>query len=558
MILVQERFGTVLIPYGINIGNMLFEIFNSIGMVFLPFVYVIIVAYSTAKAQGLDEGSPAVLAIKLLEKSFYSMFAVMLLFAIPMERSNNQVSFKTHLCGASERSAFHAVLGNDDAVITAISNTQIGNPILPVGIGLINNMSVGIAETISSRVTCAPEIKALEAQLDEDLIDIGDAKLISNLKSFNEQCYVPALNRIREAKLRGDLALANPYREDYNYFFGFNTSAAYRAAESTSTRSELTMQISHLTYYPPVKNRYKPENFQESRSDWIRWGFNTQNLTIPCEDASQDYKDELLVFVRQNLSDEVEQSHKFRSLLPNAQGLNTTLNDVEEYYINQAFLDAVTGKKSIVEPSPDRPITGKAKESFSIAKFASDAFGMFFSTETYRNLAISAGVGLEKRNLAAQRVNMYATIPLITSMLLAIIYAASPIVVILSGYSWKFVFNIGFTIFYLAMVPAILNVSYVVSGILIILRQSFFASSTLWWQGEQAFLIMTELVPVIFLLGWTAACVIAGLNLGPFISTFFLGMAASAAKAGWQLTDSALNLARGAGKGAGKGSKRQM
>lgn len=558
MILVQERFGTVLIPYGINIGNMLFEIFNSIGMVFLPFVYVIIVAYSTAKAQGLDEGSPAVLAIKLLEKSFYSMFAVMLLFAIPIGTSSTQISFKTHLCGASERSAFHAVLGNDDAVITAISNTQIGNPILPVGIGLINNMSVGIAETISSRVTCAPEIKALEAQLDEDLIDIGDAKLISNLKSFNEQCYVPALNRIREAKLRGDLALANPYREDYNYFFGFNTSAAYRAAESTSTRSELTMQISHLIYYPPVKNRYKPENFQESRSDWIRWGFNTQNLTIPCEDASQDYKDELLVFVRQNLSDEVEQSHKFRSLLPNAQGLNTTLNDVENYYINQAFLDAVTGKKSIIEPSPDRPITGKAKESFSVAKFASDAFGMFFSTETYRNLAISAGVGLEKRNLAAQRVNMYATIPLITSMLLAIIYAASPIVVILSGYSWKFVFNIGFTIFYLAMVPAILNVSYVVSGVLIILRHSFFASSTLWWQGEQAFLIMTELVPVIFLLGWTAACVIAGLNLGPFISTFFLGMAASAAKAGWQLTDSALNLARGAGKGAGKGSKRQM
>ena len=557
MILVQERFGTVLIPYGISIGNMLFEIFNGIGMVFLPFVYVIIVAYSTAKAQGLDEGSPAVLAIKLLEKSFYSMFAVMLLFAIPMERSNNQVSFKTHLCGASEKSAFHPVLGNDRAIITATSNTQIGTPMLPVGMGLINNMSVGIAETISSRVTCAPEVKALEAQLDEDLIDVGDAKLISNLKSFNEQCYVPALNRIRDAKLRGDLALATPYREDYNYFFGFNTNAAYRAAESTSTHSELTMQISHLLYYPTIKNRYKPENFQETSTDWFGRG-TTPELTIPCIDASQDYKDELLVFVRQNLADEVEQSHKFRSLLPNSQGLNTTLNDVEEFYINQAFLDAATGKKSIVEPSPDRPITGKAKESFSIAKFASDAFGMFFSTETYRNLAVSAGIGVEKRNLAAQRVNMYAIIPLITSMLLSIIYAASPIVVILSGYSWKFVFNIGFTIFYLAMVPAILNISYVVSGVLIILRHSFFASSTLWWQGEQAFLIMTELVPVIFLLGWTAACVIAGLNLGPFISTFFLGMAASAAKAGWQMTDSAVQLAKGKAGGSGKGSKRQM
>ncbi len=153
---------------------------------------------------------------------------------------------------------------------------------------------------------------------------------------------------------------------------------------------------------------------------------------------------------------------------------------------------------------------------------------------------------------AAERSNLYSTLPLFLTMILAAVYVASPLLIWMSGLSMKLVFNLIFIQFYLSMGYYWLNVSYMMSNILWMLSESFYASWVLS-SASMATHYMAYAMPFVVLIAWTAACTIAGLQLGPFLMGLFTVNAVAAAKAGGQIAKQALSGGRGGG-----GSKKQV
>lgn len=562
MILVQEAFGEVTIPYGISLSNVLFDIFNETAIIFVPFIVALVVSITKARSQGLDEGSPAVLAIKLFEKSFYSMLFVLIFFALPWDSGKNEVVFKTHQCGGD--STLRPVYSNPDALNLAKQNIRIGHANLSLGMGLSNNITIGISETISGKTTCIPEMGAFEAKVNESYIKIEDENLISNLKQFNEQCYSSALSRLSSGTSKGGSALSFPYEKENNYFFGFNMVKAYQGTANLPRQMPLSYQIKGSEYSAPIKNEYKPENYDESFG-WMPG--KTNKLSIDCDEAAQDYKSELQFYIQNNLSDKVEKSLNSRKLFPQQTQAGAPKfiqqQDIVDAFVQQAFLDAVIGKRAIIEARPD--VASKGSSGFMSIftlehwKVATDSMLKNpLSTSTWNDIATGVGFALETRARASDRVNMYAVIPLVSSIILTIFYIASPIVLILSGYSWKMVYNQIFILFYLSMVPVILNISYIVSNLIYILSESFYGTFGMFSSAELSLDYLMYAIPIFFLIGWTAICVMAGLNIGPFLVSFFTGAAIAASKAGNQFFDSVTSGAKGSIGKAVKGSKRQM
>ncbi len=230
MILVQEQFGQVIIPFAINLGRTGFDIINGLGLLFIPFIAAYIRAFLESRAQGADEGPASVLAIKMMEKSFVGMLFVLIFFTIPAKYGEADVEFKRYQCGMgvgeNAMDAMYNLVPNLEQVGKDIAQTKAT---LSMGMGLVNNVTVGIAESLSGSLTCPKDTAAIEAEVQKSYIAMTDESLVANLKHFNNQCFAPALTRIAEGVAQGTSKLAYPYAATRNTFFGTNLYAAYQA-----------------------------------------------------------------------------------------------------------------------------------------------------------------------------------------------------------------------------------------------------------------------------------------------------------------------------------------
>lgn len=557
MIAVQESFGQIIIPYGISLSTRIFDILNELGILFIPFGVMIFFVTAKARSQGLDEGSPAVLAIKMYEQVFYSMFVVLVIFVIPWKNAEVTTSYKTYTCGYNgEKSAFNALYNQQPKITSAANNIQKHQPLISLGLGLTNNLAVGSAEILSATLPCNNYFEVMEGKLQESYIDIKDENLISNLKHFSQQCYQKGLHRISDGITNETSTLtstANPnsvYDRENNYFYGYNLNRAYQGASSSPNLSPLTLQIKDSEYVPTIKDSYKPDNYDPSV--WAILPGRTNRLAINCEDAAFDYYAELQTYVKNNLDDEIEKTTQTQSQFPVANSSGSpkyiTEADVENAYIQQAFLDAVIGKRSLIQQTPNVKQSSWYDDIVSIwLDDAEDAVTKTYNsnegsgTKIFTETMLSVGLALEMHDNAAKRLSMYAFIPIVASILLTIVYLASPILIVMSGYSWNMVYNQCFMIFYLAMSTYILNISALLSNTFTLISESFYGDSSVRLMGDDVMDFMSFFIPIATFGAWTAICVIAGLKLGPFILTF---MSTTAAAAGKQGADTAKGTAK--------------
>lgn len=561
MIAVQESFGQVLIPYAINISQTFFDIFNGLGIVFVPFTCAIITAVVKSVVQGLDEGSPAVMAIKLYEKSFYSMLAVLILFVIPVDTKENEVSYQSYVCGVEgESTALGALYRFQPQLKLAANQIQTRAPQLPVGMGLANNITVGSAESMSARLPCSPRFETLEAKLAQDYIQIKDEALVANLKQFNDQCYKQAVDRISKSHSANRSTLPEPFSREANFFFGLNATRAYEGFVTSDPQSSLMFRIKDSEFTGPVRNEYKPENYDENPGFFSG---KTNRLAMSCSDAALEYRHLLNVYAEQHHREDLERIYASISLLPQADQKgnpsNITRSAVKDAFIQQAMLDVVSGKRGLLENTPS--VASAYNETWYqslIGLSIDNVTSLLDEGETKSKLGASianVGMGLENIRKNAERVNLYVIAPLIVTIVLAAVYIASPILIVLSGYSWSMVFNQVFILFYLAMTSYIVNVSFIFTNTIQLFAESYYGTG--WSHTDQVRPLdyVATMLPFFAIITWTGICLIAGLKLGPFLAGFFTGTATAAGKAGARATEGALS--GGTSKAVG-GSKRQM
>lgn len=550
MILVQESFGQVVIPYGIAEANEVFNILNGLGLIFIPFGAAIVRSFFVARAQGADEGSPSILAIKMLEKSFYSMIAVMYLFFIPNDSASTDVRYNHYLCGVGIKDSYpYAALQKQGAIDTASISVVKGDPFLPLGFGIMNNLSVGTSESLSGALESCKSTAAVQAEIDKAYINIADEKLVQNLIWFNEQCFAPALKQIAEDVTTGSSTLADPYNRINNRFFGTNLLSTYN-------RNNLTLGIDEAEEYAgAIEDKYKTISFSI-----------TNDLEIDCSDAALDYRNLLKLYVNANLADQVDNIYQSTKIFPqNEDGVSTNVTkDAVLYdYIQQSFIDTIMGKRSLLEVTPamvEQENRNWLEKTWDfVATTVSSAFS---DTNTKAMGSVLAGFGFmgDLYQKSSERMSLYIVAPVFISIFLSITYVAAPLLILFSGYSWKFVYNLLFAQFYLVMVPYVLNIAFIITNIISMYASSFYGGLVSVETPSMALHYMAVIVPTISLVAWTTLCTLGGLNLGTFLSGFFMGHATAAGRQGAQMMGGlikstvmkgAKSLASKAGKSSG-------
>lgn len=564
MILVQESFGSIIVPYGINLAEVLWDIVNGLGLVFLPFVAAIISSTMRARAQGLDEGSPAVLAVKLYEKSFISMLFILVFFVIPWE-GESDVSYKTFMCGVDgEESALSILYQNRPEVDASAKDILIDKPELPLGMGLANNVTVGAVEAMSSTVPCSPSLSQIESKINESYVPLKDKALTANLKKFNEQCFLNAIKRRKNANASEQSTLQFPNDKDRNYFWGLNYRKAYDGTVSTRTIPSLMFTIEDSEFRGVIREQYKPDNY-EAGAGFFDIG-KTNNLSMTCSDAAQEYRLLLEDEITETQREEIETSYQAVSVMPakdnNEMPYNIRKEDVVNGYVNQAFIDAVTDKKRIVENTPE--FLGNSDPGFfdmiaSNAELTGDTLlgALKGDSETYEGVITAMGLAWNTPAKASEQLNMYIVLPMMISVVLTIVYAASPVIIVLSGYSWKMVYNIIFLFLFLSMMYFLLNVSFIFTNTLFMLSESFYGGWGIHSNAEMALDFVAYWLPAIVLLAWGGLGLMAGLKLGAFLTSMLSTVSVAAAQKGFSTIASVAQNSMPGGKAAGA-SKKQV
>ncbi|MFL7013576.1 hypothetical protein [Enterovibrio norvegicus] len=557
MIAVQESFGQVIIPYGINIAQEFVDLLNGLSLLLIPFGAMLVKCFFEARAQGLDEGSPAVLAIKTAESSFWSMFVVMWLFVLPWETANSEVKFQTYVCGLnSETNALSEMYSNRPEIQKVALDITTRPAHLPVGIGLANNIGIGSAESLSGTMPCSSKLAKFDASFAESYINIQNDALISNLKNFNNQCYIPAMDRVSKGITTGNSKITEPYNKENNFFFGFNAMSGYTGQLQTPELTPLVFQIKDTSFHGVIKDEYKPDNYSEFPLFFTN---ETDNLLIDCTEAANEYKWQLIDIVEDEFSEQVDTIFNSMSVLPQSSSSgtphNVTRSEVLLSFVQQAMMDSVAGKKSIVEAGPH---IAKNESQSAIDYYVDMAIttkdNLLGNTKgSLGEIVTSMGFGVETLKKASERTNLYLIIPLITSIVLMVVYAASPVIFLMSGYSWEMVFNQIFLFFYLAMIYFVLNLSFIISNVFWLLADSYYGGVGIHSNAALAINYMALAVPIFAIIAWTAICLIAGLKLGPFVSGFFLANGVAAAKAGNSFIQNGISPPR-----VGGSSKRQV
>lgn len=353
---------------------------------------------------------------------------------------------------------------------------------------------------------------------------------------------------------------------------------SYRGLVNSTPQQRLTLRVSKSEYVGNIKSEYYPDNFEPNSNNSTHYyqlvnnGYQTQNsyqtqnttseLLIGCDDVAKDMKMALEAYIQNDSNhlqaiDRIAQSY---SIFPQAMAdgtlKNLTKDDVFNSYLHQAFLDAVTGKRSVIVPGTPHETT-ILSQAWELVRdgVRNTAVGSDLDTKSFvKERLVNIGMGMSMFEKAAERTNLYLILPLFITIITAVVYVASPFLFVISGYSWSLAMNILFVHFYLAMSHYMLNLALFVSDLLWLLADSAYGYVTLKNAGL-ALHYMALSAPVVVLLCWTMVCVAAGLNLGPFLVGLFTVNAAAAAKAGTALTKQALT--RGA-SGTMDTNKRQI
>ncbi len=185
---------------GFYLNNAIFFLFNELGFTLLPFAAMLMRNVYVARAQGQDEGPPALLAQKWSEMEFIVMLIIMVTFVMPSSGSEihliKPVNYTNNSCSTSPDNSdpntnnnvsdadYNAHLSTVDASYNGIE------PQIPLGIMIAHNWASGAAYAISNSIPCPDNIQITKLRIAE--VSIGDAAVNKVGSDFMAQCYKPA------------------------------------------------------------------------------------------------------------------------------------------------------------------------------------------------------------------------------------------------------------------------------------------------------------------------------------------------------------------------------
>lgn len=461
---VSEPTGLFIIPFSVSIGSGLFDILNETGVIFVPFVIALVMIVMDARAQGEDEGAPAIVAFKGVEKDVIAKVLVLFVFVMPW---GNSPTYRYAQYSISDMPSFITGASNvDDLKPNSKFSSEFGQASPSLGWGVVHEWVTGFSNTAIGKIPCSIDSQKqvclahfslfeLSASLSQVRVD--SEPLERMMGEFHTQCYVPVLNRIMDQEKAGEALRINntDYPTSPNQKYAYNSQfmkAAYLGVLSEVSQDELFMETSH------------------------RWPSNDANKTLGCSVAMNIIDNELTKEVdkSQGLKDLANKYKGYLGLYsqfdgkPQANDYNAHNEIKLALYANgtaikynpasaeEGLLDSIT---RIAMPLVlQRTVFNDDKRT--IAQSAENVVDNAFST---LHMTVS-GIGVANSYL--EQVQLTHFMPTLIILTQGAILMLGPLLVVLSGYDSGLLFRLILLYISTALTPMVFQIGLLISDLL--------------------------------------------------------------------------------------------
>ena len=427
---------------GFYFNNKALESMMLMGLHYLPFAYCILKNFAEVKKAGDDEGDAASLFTRYVLVDLLKMFAVILLFVIPLgsQLTITPQDIIKSTCGASGAlisedipwaDTVNKIVFNDNQtqweVENKIFNSQEPPPPQPdhdvffqgvtskspVALSIAHNGTVILSSMLASSMPCGTDIRTIKMKESVALIPDVNTALQEGIQVFFAQCYQPNIRDLLSRTTNNTYNFENklwPGADVFTMVGGLyaNNSHAYSIDKATWHRVK---QIEQGTPEPSISesdNPTKPSEFY-----------------MGCNDAYDSLTKGLL---RERDAQQESQS----SVLSGIQDLYRNVTGWTQAKQDEADLKALFSELSFM------PVTDSYDDLF-----ARNRWGTVYGREgnSYGNIATQTlgafGLGFSRIGAAAETHLQRVMAPMFYSITGMIIVGLFPIVVILSGYNAK-------------------------------------------------------------------------------------------------------------------------
>lgn len=178
------------------INNEIFQLFAESGLLFVPFVALIVKEWYKARNEGDEAGTKGILTVNRIETALYSMLLVYVFTVQPVFRA----SF-TPLDLNAERAASCGTVTiassgswNDDTL--NMLDGRIAR--MPIWWAFVHMMSQGVTNMAIAAIPCKPDFHAIRTEL--DLSSISDPVLQKDIGAFQQRCFGGARSLLFESQ----------------------------------------------------------------------------------------------------------------------------------------------------------------------------------------------------------------------------------------------------------------------------------------------------------------------------------------------------------------------
>lgn len=445
-LVTNDASGLFLLPLGTTINLTSWDVFNELGLVFVPFLILYIGSWAKARTQGADEGSAGVLIIKYIEKGFYGYLAIIILFLTPIGQPID-VQYRQYSCLDNPSISSNAMKDINAASESALRALGINSDSVPIGVGLLHNVFAGVNGAAISQMSCSKgSSKAEVGKIVGNSIPKSESVFLS-IRNFNDMCYSVAKNNVRR-----DMSEQKKFKDDT----GDKRGWSFYPSNWGSKLMRNVYDNAHIFGTSSVS------------------GILTMDVPDIWFDPSKRGKNQRCSILAKNLYDKIEADMVAEPNYKKIEGqvlaytkmFNPKSNaaEVKHDLVNIIFDNAVNGDASKQLMWKDAQVQQSSFASFGAATPTMNGEQLQKQMEQFRekelnvmqsfsNVVVSIGSVFANIEESAKGLAVAMMLPAMIVITKLVLLGALPSLLVISGFSYKFLYNWILLYFAISLVP---------------------------------------------------------------------------------------------------------
>lgn len=483
--IISEATGLFLIPYGVTLGNWIWQIINESSAYIIPFIISLLVLSAKAIESQQSEGEASVDSLKSIEISFYSMMAVIVIFAQPMTNSQPSYSYKQVSCFSDGYGLIEGANTITDFKPTSPYLSNFANKDASIGLTASHQIGTLINSALISKMGCGQDMDVTEQIIYAEERLPKKIETYNTIIAFNRECYKKGISRVESAEQNG-MTFIKPNGDGQKWFNSALMRSAYEGKYALLLNEDPVPFTANSQFITPLSV-----------------------VDTDCKTAANEIEQEILAELASESEDQefikryVQTSNNFNSTNPSGVPdlpidarnflvrsiYSNTLKPSVYFEHNQRIINEIKQREKERKASFGSITTGKVHDfAKEIVTHVSGA--AFFVSETMEiqestNLdMIDAAKQFAVKHIAlltsvTEAIKANASIrlmPTLISIVIMCMFIAAPLVFLLSGFKVETAAKYSLTMIAISIMPYMIEVGlFIRSGILGLARSEFSA-----------------------------------------------------------------------------------